>query len=327
MTIGVGVVGCGGMGSWHAHNIAAQAGLHVAAVADAFAAPAERLAGELGCEVLDAYALIGSEDVQAVLVASSDDSHAEYTTAAIAAGKPCFLEKPVAVTVDDARAVLDAEVATGQRLVRVGFMRELDPAHAQLADHVAGLGPITRVRCVHRNVDEAPRDADLLFAQSLIHDIHTIRWLTGEEFAQVTVHVVPRDDGFRDVLLVGHLTNGALGTVDFEDQAFAYEVHVEVTAVGGMAATLPHPRAIRRAHAEEAISVGTDWFARFEEAYRLEIEDWAHTLTGGEPAGPTLWDGFAAQVVARAGEVAMLSGSAAAVELPDKPALYGGTGP
>lgn len=205
-------------------------------------------------------------------------------------------------------------------------MRELDPAHVQLAEEVAKLGPITRVRSVHRNVDVSPRDVDLLFAQSLVHDIHTIRWLTGQEFTQVTVHVVTRDDGFRDVLLVGELDGGSLGVIDFEDQGFAYEVQVEVTAVGGMVATLPHPRAVTRTGAAEAIHVGVDWFGRFEDAYRIEIEEWVRCLHRGTFAGPTVWDGYAAQVVARAGEVAMMSGTAATVKLREKPEMYADTG-
>ena len=325
----VGVIGCGGMGTWHAHNLAAQPGVTVVAAADAVPDAAQGVADALGAEVMDGMAICSSSDIDAVLIASSDDTHAQFAVAAIEAGKACFLEKPLGATLDQAQQVLDAEVAAGRRLTRVGFMRELDPAHVQVADAVAGLGQITRVRCVHRNVDAAPRDVDLLFAQSLIHDIHTIRWLTGEEIRRVTVHVVPRDDGFRDILLVAELANGAIGTIDFEDRAFAYEVQVEVTAAGGMAATLPHPRAVVRTDASEQLRVGTDWFARFEEAYRIEIEEWcrevrAGMVDDGSFSGPTVWDGYAAQVVARAGEVAIFSGAPADVVLPTKPEIYGG---
>lgn len=328
--IGVGVVGCGGMGSWHAGNLAAQPGVRLVAVADMNPDAASSLAARVGARVDDADALIQAADVDAVVVASSDDSHARYVTAALAASKPCLVEKPLAVTLDDARAILDAEVAAGQQLLRVGFMRELDPAHAQVADALGLLGPVTKVRCVHRNVDAAPRPVTLLFAQSIIHDIHSVRWLTGQEFAAVTVHVAERPDGFRDVLMIGELTGGALAVIEFEDQGFAYEVQVEVTTVGGMAATLPHPRAVRRSGGKEALLVGADWFARFEDAYRLEIEEWTRTLRPTSPTnaqsaapGPTAWDGFAAQVVADAAERAMVSGAKVVVELPERPALYG----
>ena len=322
MSIGVGIIGCGGMGSWHADNVAAQPGLRVVAVADPVASSAEQVAQRHGARTLDGLEVIAAPDVDAVLIASSDDTHAGFAVAAIEAGKWCFCEKPLGATLEQACEVLDAEVAAGVRRTRVGFMRELDPAHTQLAATLATLGPITRLRCVHRNVDAAPRDIDVVFAQSLIHDIHTIRWLSGQEFTRVTVYAVGRDDGFRDLLLVGELTDGSLGLIDFEDQAFAYEVQVEVTAAAGMAATLPHPRSLTRSGATESISVGTDWFARFEEAYRLEIEAWARDLAAQTIGGPSVWDGYAAQVVARAGEVAVLSGSPAEVVLADRPRLY-----
>lgn len=318
----MGVIGCGGMGSWHAANLVAQPGATVVAVADAVREAAESVAAEVGAEVRPASELIDADDVDAVLVASTDDTHSQFAVATIAAGKPCFLEKPVGATLDDARAVLDAEIALGHPLTRVGFMRELDPAHAQVAHQLDRLGPITKVRCVHRNVDDEPRPVDRLFAQSIIHDIHTIRWLTGQEFARVTVHLVARHDGFREILMVGELTDGSLGVVEFEDRGFAYEVQVEVNAVGGMAATLPHPRAVARRDASESLSVGTDWFGRFEDAYRLEIEAWARDLLAGAVSGPTVWDGYAAQVVADAAERALLTNQPVDIELRPRPDLY-----
>lgn len=270
----------------------------------------------------DGDALVVADDVDAVLIASSDDTHARFASAAIAAGKPVFLEKPLGATLDQAEQILNAELAADRRLVRVGFMRELDPAHAQVAAALSDLGRITRVRSVHRNVDPAVRSVEDLFAQSLIHDIHTIRWLSGTEVSAVRVHVMTRPDGFRDVLMICTLASGAIGLVDFEDQGFAYEVQVEVTAQGGMATTVPHPRAAVKRAGQESLPVGVDWFSRFEEAYRLEIEEWAETLRSGVPSGPTVWDGYAAQVVADAAISAIRTDAEVSVMLPSIPALY-----
>lgn len=320
--IGVAVIGCGGMGAWHAGNLATQPGIDVVAVADVDETAAATVARSVGARIETGESLVHSDDVDAVLIASSDATHIDYAVPTIEAGKPCFLEKPIGATVEEARSVLDAEVDGGRILTRLGFMRELDPAHEQIAAAVSELGEITRVRSVHRNVDSALRSVDVIFAQSIVHDIHTIRWLTGAEFRRVTVHVASRRDGFRDVMLVGELSDGAIGVIDFEDQAFGYEVHVEVTAERGMAATLPHPRSVTRTDARESLAVGTGWFVRFEEAYRREIEEWCRCLRAGTVAGPTLWDGYAAQVVARAGEVAMQSGVPVDVDQPRRPDLY-----
>ncbi|MGH1489441.1 MAG: Gfo/Idh/MocA family oxidoreductase [Acidimicrobiales bacterium] len=320
--IGIGVIGCGGMGSWHAGNAARQPGCSVVAVADVFVAAAESVAERTGARVVDPMQLIAAPDVDAVIIASSDESHAEFANAAIAAGKPCLIEKPLGATLAQARSILDAELAAGHKLVRVGFMRELDPAHRQVAASVAELGQITKIRCVHRNVDAAPRPVELLFAQSLIHDIHSIRWLAGDEIVAVRVHVVERSDGFRDVLMICNLAGGGLGVIEFEDQGFAYEVQVEVSALGGMAATLPHPRSVERRAGAESLPVGMDWFARFEDAYRLEIEDWVASIRDDLFRGPTVWDGYAAQVVADAAQRSIERNAEVAVELPEAPELY-----
>ena len=320
--MGVGIIGCGGMGSWHAHNLAAQAGVEVVAVADVVESAADDLADAVSARVEPAPGIVHCPDVDAILIASSDDTHARFATEVIQLGKPLFLEKPIGGTVDQALMVLDWEIEFKRRVTRVGFMRELDPAHVELRDALGELGPVTKVRCVHRNVDPAPRPLDRIFVQSLIHDIHTIRWLTGQEFARVTVHRVDRPDGFHEILMVGELTDGSLGVVEFEDHGFAYEVQVEVTAVGGMAATLPHPRMVSRRDAAESLAVGTDWFGRFEDAYRLEIEEWSRAIQLWQPSGPTVWDGYAAQVVADAAERAMLGGRAVDIDLPERPSLY-----
>ncbi|MEM7324134.1 MAG: Gfo/Idh/MocA family oxidoreductase [Actinomycetota bacterium] len=320
--IRVGVIGCGGMGGWHADNLDRQPGVSVTACADVVPAAAEAVAQRLGAEVRDGDALAAADDVDAILIASSDASHARYAVAAIARRTPCFVEKPLGETLEQADRILDAEVAAGRRLARVGFMRELDPAHQQVVEQLADLGPITRIRSVHRNVDPARRTVEVLFAQSLIHDIHTIRRLSGEEVASVRGHVVTRSDGFRDVLMVCVLESGALGLVDFEDQAFAYEVQVEVTAERGMVATVPHPRAVVRRDGEESLPVGADWFSRFEEAYRLEIEEWVAGLRTGTPTGPSVWDGYAAQVVADAAMTSLRDNTEVPVTLPPVPELY-----
>lgn len=321
--VGVGVVGCGGMGSWHAANVARQPGLRVVAVADVVPAAAERLGAELGARVIDGDALVAADEVDAVVVASSDESHAHYACATLALGKPCLLEKPLGDTIAQADQILDAELAAGRRLIRLGFMRELDPAHAQVAAALAELGPVTSIRGMHRNVDQVTRPVEILLSQSLIHDVHTVRWLSGSEIDAVTTHLVERTDGFRDILLVCRLASGAVAVLQFEDQGFAYEVHVEVTAEGGMAATLPHPRAVERRAGREGLAVGADWFARFEDAYRLEIEEWAMTLADGVPRGPSTWDGYAAQLVIDAATRSLASGTEEAVALRSKPALYG----
>ncbi|NIR41639.1 MAG: Gfo/Idh/MocA family oxidoreductase, partial [Actinobacteria bacterium] len=66
--------------------------------------------------------------------ACPDGFHAGYLRAALQRGLPTLCEKPLTVELDDARAVVDAEVALGRRLVQVGFMRVYDERHVQVAE-------------------------------------------------------------------------------------------------------------------------------------------------------------------------------------------------
>src|SRR3990170_3695000 len=136
--LGVGVVGAGGMGSRHARNVTAIKGASLIAVMDTDQVRAGRLAAELDAKPFgDARGLIEHPDVQAVVVASPDSTHADLVMACLGAGKPVLCEKPLASTVEQAAAIVDWEVATGRRMVQVGFMREYDQAHRAVREAVA----------------------------------------------------------------------------------------------------------------------------------------------------------------------------------------------
>src|SRR5207342_282709 len=75
---------------------------------------------------------IADADVDAVLVASSDESHAALVLACLDRGLPVLCEKPMTTSVETAQQVVERERATGRRLVQVGFMRRFDPDHLWL---------------------------------------------------------------------------------------------------------------------------------------------------------------------------------------------------
>lgn len=306
----VGIVGAGGMGTCHAANLARRADVTIAAVADPVEAAAARLAAAHDALVLTPELMAVDTGIDALVVASPDETHAAIVALAVDAGQAVLCEKPLAHTVAAAASLVSAEVATQRRLVRVGFMRTVDPRHLAVATRVGELGPVTRLRCVHRNVHHTPRPIGTVLIQSVIHDIHTVRWLTGAEFAAVTVHLAPRGDGFRSVLVVGELTDGAIATIEFDDHAPRYEVQVEAVCEGGIVTTDPGPAG------------DTDWFGWFADAYRAEVDEWVDAVTGGSFAGPSCWDGYAAQVVAEACAESLRSGGRVAVVTGERPDLY-----
>lgn len=310
------------MGRFHAETLAALPGVEVAAIADPHEPTARAVAEAVRAPWNTDPAAVASGGYDGVVIASPDHTHAELTLAALAAGSRVLCEKPLAHDLDTARTVLDAELALGVRRVQLGFMREVDPAHVAMADQLAGLGELHLLRCTHRNTNAEIRSAETVIVQSLIHDLHTVRWLGGD-ITEVDARVVPRgDEGLLHVLLVCRLASGATAVIEFSDDTYAYEVEVEATAAGGMVMTAPPARPRVRIDGDHRMPIGDDWFGWFADAYRIQDRRWVESLSAEAASGPSVFDGYAAQVVADAALESIGSGTAVSVDVPATPGLY-----
>ena len=313
------------MGACHADHIAELAGAEVGWVADPDEAIGRAIAERVGAEWLaDGREALAVAD--AVVVATPDRFHHELVAAAIEQRLSVLCEKPLTVELSDAEALLRAEVEAGCRLVQVGFMREYHEAHMQVREAMAPLGEVNHLRCVHRNTNEnldgRTRTLDEMLVQSLIHDIHTVRFLSGAEITSVATKTVERERGLRFVLLTCELSNGGLATIEFDDAAAGYEVWVEVDAEGGnVVGAQPLRASVKRSGALASV-IGDDWFSPFLDAYRAEMQAWLAAVASGASTGPTIWDGYAAQVVVEAAVRSGASGTPEPVELPPRPDLY-----
>jgi myo-inositol 2-dehydrogenase/D-chiro-inositol 1-dehydrogenase len=128
--LGIGVIGTGIMGADHVETVtAAVSGAEICAVADIDPKRAETAAPCVpGAKAFpSAERLIESPEVDSVIIASSDATHAQYVTACISARKPVLCEKPLAPTVAECEQILRLEQAGAVRMVQVGFMRRFDP--------------------------------------------------------------------------------------------------------------------------------------------------------------------------------------------------------
>src|SRR5689334_24381317 len=165
-------------------------GVRVAAVTDVDLDRARAVAEE-GVTVHESgQALIEDPGVDAVVVTSWGPTHEEYVLAAIAAGKQVFCEKPLATTRDACDRILDAEVATGRRLVQVGFMRRFDPQYRAMKAVVTSgeIGAPLLMHAAHRNPSVPDFfTSDMTINDSTVHDIDVARWMFDDEIAAVTV--------------------------------------------------------------------------------------------------------------------------------------------
>ncbi|MDQ5973545.1 MAG: Inositol 2-dehydrogenase [Actinomycetota bacterium] len=333
MTVRVGVIGVGSIGTEHARTLARRtAGSTVTAVYDASHPRALTIAAELGATATEsAEALIHDDRVDAVVIASPDDQHAAQALACISAGKPTLCEKPLAPQLDDALAVVAAEVTLGRRLLTLGFMRRFDPGYAELKARLdrGEVGEPLLVHCIHRNPYVGPEHTTALsLTNSAVHEIDVNRWLLGEEYDAVQVvsgRATPHAaDGLRDPLLVLLRTaRGVLVEVEhFSHARYGYDVRCEVVASEG---TLELGDGAFIASAREGRhgrAVADQWLARFADAYRIELQSWVDAVAGGASDGPSAWDGYAATAVAGACVEALATGGWIPVALAERPALY-----
>lgn len=317
------IVGAGGMGSFHARSLAALPGVEIVAVADVRVAAAESLSEAVGgTATTDGLGVASMSDLDGLVIASPEDSHEQLVHAALGQATRILCEKPLAVGSAACRRIVDAEVALGRRLLQLGLMRVFDPAHVQLAAEVDALGDVHHVRAVHRNRHEVRRNAQLILNQSLVHDIHSLRWLVGRDIVRVTTLATPNPDHVEHLLLTAEFEGAGYATVEFSEHSSAYEVHVEIEAELGGAVMAPVMRPTVRRGGSAYVNIGTDWFGRFAEAYRIEAAVWLESISAPAAVGPSAWDGFIAERVVEAAGESLRSHRAVDVAKIDAPDLY-----
>ena len=335
MTVRIGVIGTGAIGRDHARRIqSVLAGGEIVALSDENRASAEAVRADIA-PTAEVFAtgeeLIASPRVDAVLVTSWGTTHEQYVLAAIAAGKPCFCEKPLATTAEGAKRIVDAEVKAGRRLVQVGFMRRYDAGYVALKQAVqAHTGAPIMVHAAHRN-PTVPQAyiTPMAIHDTLIHEIDVFRWLLDDDYVSARV-IFPRKAArshgkLRDPqIVVLETAKGVVIDVEiFVNCHYGYDIQCEVVGEDGVA-RLPEPMAIRmRLGAKLQNAILTDWKDRFVAAYDVELQDFLKAAARGTAAGPTSWDGYMAAVASDACVAAQeTAGEAVAIPHPARPALY-----
>lgn len=330
----IGVIGCGAIGRDHIRRLNNLVpGCQVVACADYREEAARQTAAQY--EGLRAYPtgedVIAAPEVDAVLIASSDPSHAGYVLDCLQHGKYVFCEKPLAQNAADCEKIIQAECQQGKRLVQVGFMRRYDRGYAEMKRIIDSgeLGAPLMVHACHRNVSQPDGfQTEMGVSNVAIHELDICRWLLSEEYAAGQVLKVRQSacstkgyDNPQIVLL--ETRSGA--RIDVEVQvadAYGYDIQCQVVCEKGTV-NLPDPYAVvMRANATRSFPILTDWKDRFIEAYDIELTEWVKSLANGGPTGPSAWDGYAACVAADALNRSRGTGRFLPIEMIDKPALY-----
>ena len=302
MTIQVGIIGAGRIGTVHAETLVYRIPqARVLALADVNVTAAQRLAERLSIpRVSDDYRdILADPSIDAVLVCSSTDTHAEIIRAAARAGKHIFAEKPIDLSLPRIDEVLAAVDAAGVKF-QVGFNRRFDPTYARVRQAIQD-GEIGEVHLLHLiSRDPAPppieyvRVSGGLFLDMMIHDFDMARFLVGAEVAEVFTRAAVRIDpaigeaGDVDTAVV-LLTfeNGAIGTIDNSRQAvYGYDQRVDVLGSAGGISTgnvYPNEAVFRTAQAIRRDLPLNFFMERYAESYAREVRAFVEAVAQDAP--------------------------------------------
>jgi len=316
MTVRLGLLGAGRIGKVHAGAIAANAGARLVAVADAVPAAAGALAAATGAEVREADAILGADDIDAVLITTPTDLHATMIEQAARAQKAIFCEKPIDLDiarVKDCLAVVKAEKA----LLMVGFNRRFDPNFMEVRRQIdaGAIGKVEMVSITSRDPGPPPADyirrSGGLFRDMTIHDFDMARFLLGEEpvsvYASASVLVDPeigKLGDFDSASLVLTTKSGRIAQISNSRRAsYGYDQRIEVHGSKGLVSA----ENLRATNVEIANDAGyrrepllNFFMTRYTEAYRNEIAAFIAAVATGSPATPSGEDGWKALVLADA---------------------------
>jgi myo-inositol 2-dehydrogenase/D-chiro-inositol 1-dehydrogenase len=323
------LIGAGRIGRIHAANLVALPGAELACVADTDAAAAEALARRSGARVTSAGAAIADPGVDAVLIASSTDTHATFIEACAGAGKAIFCEKPLDLDLGRAARCLGAAERAGV-VLHLGFNRRYDPGFARIRGEIAGgrIGQLATLSITSRDPAPPPleyvRRSGGLFRDMMIHDFDMARWLLGEEpvevFARGACFVDPGIAAAGDIdtaVAVLRTASGRMCQITNSRRcSFGYDQRIE--AFGELGMLRAENATATRVERADPGGFSTEpalpfFLERYADAYRLELADFLRALAGEKVELATGRDGLRALELADAAQRSHATGQPVAV--------------
>jgi myo-inositol 2-dehydrogenase/D-chiro-inositol 1-dehydrogenase len=317
--LNIGLIGAGRIGQVHAATVAfGIPEANLLAVTDINSEAAHALAQRCGVRKVasDAAEIFNDTDIDAVLICSSTNTHADLIVEAAQAGKHIFCEKPIDHTLDRIDKALQAVEAAGVKL-QIGFNRRFD-ANFERVRHAVTAGEIGTPHLLHiisRDPGPPPisyvKVSGGMFLDMTIHDFDMARFLIGAEVREIytaaDVRVDPEIGIAGDVdtaVITLRFTNGVIGTIDNCRRApYGYDQRVEILgSLGSIATENCYPN---RAVVSTAESVRRDlplnfFMDRYRDSFMAEMRAFVAAVVNDTPTPVTGSDGRVPVVMALA---------------------------
>lgn len=324
------LIGSGFIGQVHAANLAAHPGVELALVCDIDVSRAEAVAQRFGAKAASVQQALNTDAIDAVLIASATPTHAELLEQAVLAGKAVYCEKPIDLSLQRAREVVE-KISPVQVPVTVGFNRRFDQSHqqlkAQLKQGLIGRTELIQMVC---RASELPPISYLQASggqmrDQAIHFFDLLRWLTEDEVSTVgalgAALAMPeiRDFDVDTSVLIMRMQQGALAQLDNTRRtAYGYDERISVMGSEGMLASEAQSARGATLYQGKGITqpgLYADWFSRVKETYYTHLDAFVRHIGGEKIEGlPGLIDGLRAQAIAEAAQLSLTRGEFVEVE-------------
>jgi myo-inositol 2-dehydrogenase/D-chiro-inositol 1-dehydrogenase len=326
--VNVGVIGVGRIGRLHARNLKYQVpGTRLLAVADVFEKSAREVASQLEIPIAekDYRALLENKDIDAVVICSSTDTHAQIISEAAEAGKHIFCEKPIALDLYKIDQAIAAVKKFGVKL-QVGFNRRFDPSFKKAKELVVkgAIGTPHLVRISSRDPEPPPisyvKVSGGIFLDMMIHDFDMARFLLSQEVSELMavgsclVDPAIGEAGDIDTTIVTlKYEGGAWGTIDNSRKAvYGYDQRIEIFGSEGcIMVGNPKPTEVTINSAKDTISDKPLYFfiERYQDAYLAEMEEFIKCIQENKEPSVGGFDGKISVQMGYAAKESLTTGS------------------
>jgi myo-inositol 2-dehydrogenase/D-chiro-inositol 1-dehydrogenase len=308
--------GAGFIGKVHGQNIANHPRTELSYVYDVNTEAATQLAQQLGAQVAASPEQVWDSAVDAVLIASSTNTHADLLSGAIKANKPVYCEKPIDLNIERVKKVVQEAHAAGTPIL-IGFSRRFDPNHlgARAAVQRGDIGKVELMHLTSRGPQPPPisyvKVSGGQFRDQTVHFFDLACWIAGEDPVEVYAVggalVDPAIGEAGDVdtsMLILTMSSGALCHIDNSRRSdYGYDERIEIFGSKGMVQSRRKPtREVSLYTGSKVVSEGLHpgWFERMEPSFVLALDAFVSSLEGQDIPYPTLMDGLKAQLIAEA---------------------------
>jgi inositol 2-dehydrogenase len=311
--LGIGVIGVGRLGSSYAKYFTGRiAGAALVAVSDVNETAAAALAAELGIsKTYGRYQdLIADDEVDAIVIVSPTSTHKEIVFEAAKRGLPIFCEKPLSISLEEAREMLAVVEQTGV-FFQMGFMRRFDKGYvaAKRKIEAGEIGTPVVFKSSSRDPYRPsleyldPKHSGGLFIDCGIHDLDLARWYMGDI---ASVYSIGGTLAYPEMKEIGDIDNaiaslyfrsGALGTIDLSrNGVYGYDIRTEIlgtegTLKIGYLRETPVLVMTKDGITHDTVPYFTE---RFEQAYITQLQDFVENVLQSKPPAVTCADGVAA---------------------------------